>query len=107
MHDFSSWPRESSYDLTDHNGKIRSIARVQPPICGRTPTLRTMHVSRGRSLPWSYSIKLSQLAEQKATNPAVKAFAQKMVAEHNKMSMNMQPFVASWGDGRKVSCRRA
>jgi putative membrane protein len=29
-------------------------------------------------------IKLSQLAEQKATNPAVKSFAQKMVAEHNK-----------------------
>ena len=42
-------------------------------------------------------IKLSQLAEEKATNPAVKAFAQKMVAEHNKMSMNMQPFAASWG----------
>ncbi|HEY4049165.1 MAG TPA: DUF4142 domain-containing protein [Acidobacteriaceae bacterium] len=42
-------------------------------------------------------IKLSQLAEQKATDPAVKAFAQKMVAEHNKMSMSMQPFAASWG----------
>jgi len=41
-------------------------------------------------------IKLSQLAEQKATDPAVKAFAQKMVAEHNKMSMSMQPFAASW-----------
>jgi putative membrane protein len=42
-------------------------------------------------------IKLSQLAEQKATNLAVKAFAQKMVAEHKKMSMSMQPFAASWG----------
>jgi len=42
-------------------------------------------------------IKLSQLGEQKATNPAVKAFAQKMVAEHNKMSMSMQPFAAFWG----------
>jgi putative membrane protein len=42
-------------------------------------------------------IKLSQMAEEKATNPAVKAFAQKMVAEHNKMSMSMQPFAASWG----------
>jgi putative membrane protein len=42
-------------------------------------------------------IKLSQLAEQKATDPAVKAFAQKMVAEHNKVSMSMQPFAASWG----------
>jgi len=29
-------------------------------------------------------IKLSELAEQKATNPAVKAFATKMVAEHRR-----------------------
>jgi putative membrane protein len=42
-------------------------------------------------------IRLSQLAEQKATNPAVKTLAQKMVAEHNKMSMSLQPFAASWG----------
>ena len=31
-------------------------------------------------------IKLSELADQKATNPAVKAFAAKMVSEHKKMS---------------------
>lgn len=42
-------------------------------------------------------IKLSQLAEQKATNPAVKAFATKMVAEHTKMSNSMKPFADSWG----------
>ncbi len=42
-------------------------------------------------------IKLSQLAEQKATNPAVKAFAEKMVAEHTKMSESMKPFAESWG----------
>ena len=42
-------------------------------------------------------IKLSELAEQKATNPAVKAFAQKMVAEHTKMSESMKPFAESWG----------
>lgn len=41
--------------------------------------------------------KLSQLAEEKATNPAVKAFAKKMVAEHTKMSKSMQPFAESWG----------
>jgi putative membrane protein len=29
-------------------------------------------------------IALSQTAEQKATNPAVKTFAEKMVAEHTK-----------------------
>jgi putative membrane protein len=42
-------------------------------------------------------IALSQLAEQKATNPAVKAFAEKMVTEHTKMSESMKPFADSWG----------
>lgn len=42
-------------------------------------------------------IKLSQLAEQKATNPDVKAFAQKMIAEHTKMSDSMKPLAESWG----------
>jgi putative membrane protein len=42
-------------------------------------------------------IALSQTAEQKATNPAVKAFAEKMVAEHTKMTESMKPFADSWG----------
>ncbi len=42
-------------------------------------------------------LALSKLAETKAANPAVKAFAQKMVAEHTKMSASMKPFADSWG----------
>lgn len=42
-------------------------------------------------------IALSQLAQQKAANPAVKAFAEKMVTEHTKMSESMKPFADSWG----------
>jgi putative membrane protein len=42
-------------------------------------------------------IPLSQLATQKATNPAVKAFAEKMVNEHTKMTESMKPFADSWG----------
>jgi putative membrane protein len=42
-------------------------------------------------------IKLSELAESKATNPAVKAFAQKMVSEHKQMTASMKPFAESWG----------
>jgi putative membrane protein len=42
-------------------------------------------------------IKISQLAQEKATNPAVKAFAKKMVAEHTKMSNSMKPFADQWG----------
>ncbi len=42
-------------------------------------------------------IKLSELAEQKATNRDVKAFAQKMVKEHQEMTASMKPFAESWG----------
>jgi putative membrane protein len=38
-------------------------------------------------------IALSKLAEQKATNPAVKAFAKKMITEHTQMTASMKPFV--------------
>jgi putative membrane protein len=42
-------------------------------------------------------IALSKAAEAKATNPAVKAFAQKMVTEHTRMSESMKPFAEKWG----------
>lgn len=41
-------------------------------------------------------IALSEAAEQKATNPAVKAFAQKMVKEHKQMTESMKPFAEQW-----------
>lgn len=41
-------------------------------------------------------IALSQLAQQKATNPAVKAFADEMVDEHMKMTASMKPFAEEW-----------
>jgi putative membrane protein len=37
-------------------------------------------------------IKLSELADSKATNPDVKAFAQKMVTEHKQMTASMKPY---------------
>jgi putative membrane protein len=42
-------------------------------------------------------IAVSQVAEQKATNPDVKAFAQKMVREHKQMTASMKPFAQKWG----------
>lgn len=42
-------------------------------------------------------IKLSELAESKATNPQVKAFAHKMVVEHKALDMRMKPFAQAWG----------
>ena len=42
-------------------------------------------------------IALSEVAEQKATNPAVKTFAEKMVREHKEMSESMKPFAEKWG----------
>jgi len=42
-------------------------------------------------------IALSKLAQEKATNPAVKAFARKMVTEHTAMTESMKPYAESWG----------
>lgn len=42
-------------------------------------------------------IALSEVAKDKATNPAVKAFAEKMVVEHKKMTNSMKPFAEQWG----------
>jgi putative membrane protein len=42
-------------------------------------------------------IQLSKLAEAKATNPQVKAFAHKMVVEHTALAARMQPFAQAWG----------
>jgi putative membrane protein len=42
-------------------------------------------------------IALSKLAEQKATNAMVKAFAEKMITEHTQMTTSMKSFVDAWG----------
>jgi putative membrane protein len=42
-------------------------------------------------------IALSKLASDKATNPDVKAFADKMVKEHTEMTDSMKPFADKWG----------
>lgn len=42
-------------------------------------------------------IAMSELAEQKATNPDVKALAHKMVTEHKQMTASMKPFAQKWG----------
>jgi putative membrane protein len=42
-------------------------------------------------------IALAKLAEQKATNPDVKAFAEKMVKDHTQLSASMKPFMEEWG----------
>ncbi|SEG04489.1 putative membrane protein [Bryocella elongata] len=42
-------------------------------------------------------IKLSQLAEEKASDPKVKEFAHKMVVEHTALGKSLQPYADSWG----------
>ncbi len=41
--------------------------------------------------------KFSQLAADKATNPRVKAYANKMIADHNKLEADMKPFADKLG----------
>jgi putative membrane protein len=42
-------------------------------------------------------IKLSQLAETKASSPKIKAFAQKMVTDHQMLEAKMKPFADAAG----------
>jgi putative membrane protein len=42
-------------------------------------------------------IHLGKLAEEKATNPDVKAFGQRMVTDHTKLNEQMKPFAEQWG----------
>jgi putative membrane protein len=41
-------------------------------------------------------IRLSQLAQTKASSPDVKTFADKMIKDHNKLENKMMPFVLKW-----------
>lgn len=41
-------------------------------------------------------IQLGKLAEQKATNPAVKSFGRRMVTDHTRLTEKMKPFAKSW-----------
>lgn len=42
-------------------------------------------------------IALSKVAQDKATDPKVKAYAQKMVTDHMMLTSNMKPFADKWG----------
>ena len=42
-------------------------------------------------------IKFSQLALDKGSNPRVKAYAQKMITDHNQLEAEMKPFADKWG----------
>ena len=42
-------------------------------------------------------IQLGKLAEEKGTNPDVKAFGRRMVTDHTKLGEKMKPFADSWG----------
>lgn len=42
-------------------------------------------------------IQLGKLAEQKATNPAVKDFGHRMVTDHTKLTEKMKPYADEWG----------
>ncbi len=42
-------------------------------------------------------IKFSQLAVEKATNPRVKQFAQKMITDHTQLEADMKPYADKWG----------
>ena len=42
-------------------------------------------------------VQLGKLAEEKGTNPDVKAFGRRMVTDHTKLTEKMKPYADSWG----------
>lgn len=42
-------------------------------------------------------IQLGKLAEQKATNPSVKAFGRRMVTDHTRLTQQMKQYNDAWG----------
>jgi putative membrane protein len=48
-------------------------------------------------------IHLGELAEQKATNPAVKDFGQRMITDHTKLAESMKPYAEKWGISEPTS----
>lgn len=42
-------------------------------------------------------IQLGKLAEQKASNPAVRSFGQRMVTDHTRLTEKMKPYADAWG----------
>jgi putative membrane protein len=42
-------------------------------------------------------IQLGKLAAEKGTDPAVRAFGERMVTDHTRLGQNMKPFAEEWG----------
>ena len=49
-------------------------------------------------------IQLGKLAEEKAANPDVKAFGQRMVRDHTKLNAQMKPYAEQWGLNAPTAC---
>jgi predicted outer membrane protein len=52
-------------------------------------------------------VQLSEIAQQKAENPQVKQFAQKMIEDHRKMIEQLQPLAGTSGERNRTSENRA
>ena len=76
---------------------IATITLVQPLTAQTAPTDADKQFLSTAAQSDINEIKISQLAETKASSPQVKAFAKKMVADHNKLEMKMKPFATTWG----------
>lgn len=76
---------------------ILAATMILAPLCARAADDNDKKFLATAAQADVNEIQLSQLAEQKASNPDVKAFAEKMVTEHKQMTESMKPFADSWG----------
>ena len=74
-----------------------SVAAALLPITAKAATDDDKKFIASAAQSDQNEIALSKVAQQKATNPAVKSFADKMIDEHMKMTATMKPYAESWG----------
>src|SRR5665213_2235086 len=84
--------------VTARDKRSESMKKIHvTAICCAAMMAAMMVPVRAKAQGDQNEIAVSQVAEQKATNPAVKAFAKKMVTEHKAMTASMKPFAEKWG----------
>jgi putative membrane protein len=73
-----------------------SIAASAAVAVAQTPDMDKQFLMTASQSDYT-EITFSKLAADKATNPQVKAYAQKMISEHMMLETEMKPFADKWG----------
>ena len=73
-----------------------SIAMCTAAVTAQTADMDKQFLATASQSDYT-EITFSKLAADKATNPQVKAFAEKMITDHTTLETEMKPFADKWG----------